>query len=208
MFGLLTAIVEAKSGAAGGPSFTEILLRTLRSPSQMAQILRSQRQLAACDYVPLGVRLRGRAFVENRGRIEIGPRVRIDARTVPVELVCGPGATLSIGEGTFLNYGVSISAHSEVAIGKRCLIGNYVNVMDSDYHDVIDHTLPGKSAPVIIEDDVWIGTRVIVLKGVRIGRASVVGAGSVVTTDIPPNCLAFGVPAQIVRKIGTDMNNG
>ncbi len=200
----LTWVPGIKNRGGAGSFFLDDLLRTLHSPSQVAQVLRAQKQLWACNSVALGVRLRGRAFVKNQGCIEIGPRVRIDASTVPVELVAWPGAKLSIGEGTFLNYGVSISAHQEVSVGKNCLIGNYVNVMDSDYHDLVDHRLPGKCSPVIIEDDVWLGTRAIVLKGVRIGRSAVVGAGSVVTSDIPANCLAFGVPARVVRQIGGD----
>jgi maltose O-acetyltransferase len=139
--------------------------------------------------------------VENYGRIEIGEKVRIEARTVPVEMVAWKGATLRIGTRSFVNYGASISAHEEVNIGANCLIGNYVVIMDSDYHDLHDRTKPGQAAPVIIEDDVWLGLRVTVLKGVRIGRGSVVGAGSVVTQDIPPRSLAFGVPARVIREL-------
>jgi maltose O-acetyltransferase len=151
--------------------------------------------------VPRTARVRGRVFVQNYGRIEIADRVRIDAITVPVELVAWKGGTLSIGARTYINYGVSISAQQQVTIGERCLIGTYVNIMDSDFHDLRDHFRPGKVAPIVIEDDVWIGVRSIILKGVRIGRGSVIGAGSVVTQDIPPNSLAFGVPAKVVKEL-------
>jgi maltose O-acetyltransferase len=175
--------------------------KALRSPEVIAQVLRARWQLRRCDQTPATIRLRGRVFVENHGRIELGERVRIEARTVPVELACWRGATISVGEGTFLNYGVSLSAHRGVTIGKNCLIGNYVVVMDSDYHDLNDRTRPGEAAPIVIEDDVWLGTRATILKGVRIGRGAVVGAGAVVTEDIPPRTLAFGVPARVVRQL-------
>ena len=59
----------------------------------------------------------------------------------------------------------------------------------------------GVSKPIVIEDDVWIGTNATVLAGVRIGSHSVIAAGAVVTHDIPPHSLAAGVPAQVKRKI-------
>jgi maltose O-acetyltransferase len=175
--------------------------KAFRSPEVIAQVLRARWQLRRCDRVPATVRLRGRVFVENHGRIDLGERVRIEARTVPVELACWRGATIIVGDGTFLNYGVSLSAHRSVTIGENCLVGNYVVIMDSDYHDLTDRTRPGEAAPIVIEDDVWLGTRATVLKGVRIGRGAVVGAGAVVTEDIPPRSLAFGVPARVVRKL-------
>jgi maltose O-acetyltransferase len=135
------------------------------------------------------------------GRIKIGDKVRIEARTIPVEMVAWRDALLHVGDGTFINYGVSLSAHREVSIGANCMIGNYVVIMDSDYHDLSDHRRPGEAAPIVIEDNVWLGVRATILKGVRIGRGSVIGAGSVVTTDIPPFSVAFGVPARVVRSL-------
>jgi maltose O-acetyltransferase len=150
------------------------------------------------------VRLRGRVRVENYGgRIELGQRVRLEGRTLPIEMVAWRGAMLQIGDGTYVNYGASLSAHQHVQIGENCMIGNYAVIMDSDYHDLLDRTKPGESAPVEIEDGVWIGIRATILKGVRIGRRSVIGAGAVVTSDIPPDSLAIGVPARVVRHLDT-----
>jgi maltose O-acetyltransferase len=148
------------------------------------------------------VRLRGRVRVENYGgRIELGQRVRLEARTLPIEMVAWRDGLLQIGEGTYVNYGASLSAHHHVKIGADCMIGNYAVIMDSDYHDLFDRTKPGESAAVEIEDEVWIGIRATVLKGVRIGRRSVIGAGAVVTSDIPPDSLAIGVPARVIRHL-------
>ncbi|MEI6212126.1 MAG: DapH/DapD/GlmU-related protein [bacterium] len=72
--------------------------------------------------------------------------------------------------------------------------------MDNDYHSVEDRRQPGVSAPIILGCNVWLGVRVIVLKGVTIGDNAVIGAGSVVTHDIPANSLAAGVPARVIRS--------
>lgn len=183
-----------------GPAFPPLrdLAGWLR---KLLQALRAQWQLRACDAVPLTVTLNGRVLVENLGRIEIGERVRFDAHIVPTQLSTDAGGVLSIGARTYLNYGVSIGVQQEVAIGAGCLIGQYAIIMDSDYHDLLTRAAPGPVAPVVIEDKVWLGARVVVLKGVRIGRGSVVGAGSVVTRDIPPGCLAAGAPARVVRRL-------
>jgi acetyltransferase-like isoleucine patch superfamily enzyme len=187
---------------AGRRRWSHYLAVGLRSPGVVLQVLRARWQLRRCDVLPATVRVRGRVRVEKYGgRIELGERVRFEGRTIPVELVAYRGATLRIGEGTYVNYAATISAHRDVTIGANCLIGNYVAIMDSDYHDVYERNRGGLAAPVVIEDDVWLGIRATVLKGVRIGRGSIIGAGAVVTEDIPPGSVAFGVPARVVRQL-------
>jgi maltose O-acetyltransferase len=176
-------------------------LRAFRSPGLVIRQLVSRWKLRSCTFAPITVRCWGRVRVTNQGEIFLGDRVRIEGRTVPVELVAWRGARLEIGAGTYLNYGASVSAHRSVSIGSECLIGNYTVIMDSDYHGLRDRDQPDEPEPVIIEDNVWVGLRAIVLKGVRIGRGSVVAAGSVVTKDVPPGVLVAGMPARIIRKI-------
>jgi maltose O-acetyltransferase len=147
------------------------------------------------------VRLRGRAHVENRGRLVFGDRVRLDGRSVRLDFGVGAGGTLEVGEGTFINYGSDISALRSVRIGRRCDIGQYAIIIDSNYHRVDDHLSMDEPQPVIIEDDVWLGARVTVLPGSHIGRGSVIGAHSVVTGVIPPRSLAGGVPARVIRSL-------
>lgn len=200
----MSTAIESAAAATSPSSRTfsfRRIVKALRSPKTILWSLNARRHLLHCDALPLTVRLRGRARVENNGRIEIGDRVLIDGRTVLVELVAHEGGTLSVGASTYINYGVSISAHDRVSIGRNCQIGNYTLIMDNDYHDMNDHLQLGESRPIAIEDNVWIGARVTVLKGVRIGEGSVVGAGAVVTKDVPPRSFAAGVPAKVVRAL-------
>jgi acetyltransferase-like isoleucine patch superfamily enzyme len=116
-----------------------------------------------------------------------------------------PGATLRIGRGTGISGG-SICAAVSVTIGERCLIGADVTIVDTDFH-ALDPARRETGwddvgcAPVHIGDDVFIGTRALILKGVRIGDGAVVGAGAVVTRSVPARAVVAGNPAQIVRGV-------
>jgi maltose O-acetyltransferase len=169
-------------------------------------MLRARWYLRKATVLGTKARVWGRPFVNNQGVMKFGERIRLDSTIATLELVSAPGGVLEIGSSTFINYGCSIAANLLVSIGADCSIGTYVNIMDNNFHRLEpDHRyeMP-ESQPVILEDNVWLGTRVIVLPGVTIGTGSVVGAGSVVTRDIPPYALAVGCPAKIVRKLNVD----
>jgi acetyltransferase-like isoleucine patch superfamily enzyme len=108
------------------------------------------------------------------------------------------GATVRIGKGTMFNHNVRIAAAREVSIGRNCLIGFDAVIADNDLH-----VRPGLAAPqrVRIGNNVWIGFRAAVLKGVTIGDGAVIGAGAIVTDDVPPNALVVGPAAQAVRQL-------
>ena len=145
----------------------------------------------------------GRLVAQNKGgEMNIGDQVRISSTIAKTEIVAEKNGLLEIGDGTFINYGCSISANKHVRIGKDCHIGTYSIIMDNDFHHVDPERRRERpeSDPITLEDNVWIGTRVIVLKGVTIGEGSVIGSGAVVTKDIPPRSLAAGVPARVVRE--------
>ena len=154
-------------------------------------------------YLGPKVRLWGRVVIKNEGALLIGKRARIEARIVPLELTIGEYGTLEIGEGTFINYGTSIAAMQSVRIGPKCNIGTYVIIMDNDFHQLVPEKRDERpeSKPILLEENVWLGARVIVLGGVKIGAGSVIAAGSVVTRDIPPRSLAGGVPAKVIRQL-------
>lgn len=157
--------------------------------------------LRRVDVVGAHARTNGRPRIDNQGRMEIGAHVLLRSVNVPVELVAEPGATLIIGDGCRLNYGVSVGATAHVALGAHVRVGPYVMITDSDFHDLHQRAVRPPSAPVIIEDHVWIGAKASVLKGVRIGRGAVVATGAVVTRDVPPFTIVAGVPAAPVGRV-------
>jgi maltose O-acetyltransferase len=113
-------------------------------------------------------------------------------------------AHISIGSKTILNNNVSMVSLNSIEIGNNCLIGDQVAILDSDFHEISPHTRnrsTGKSAPVRIGNNVWLGSRVMVLKGVEIGDGSVIAAGSVVIKSIPPMSVAGGIPAKVFRTM-------
>ena len=114
-----------------------------------------------------------------------------------VRLEIGRDARLSIGTGTYLNRNTEVIAWKNVSIGRDCMIGWDVLIMDTDQHPLPSRGLDNR--PVRIGDRVWIGARAIVLKGVSIGDAAIVGAGSVVTSDVPPGGVVTG-PAASLRR--------
>lgn len=111
-------------------------------------------------------------------------------------------AEISIGDYCLISPGVRISAAKSIRIGDNCMFAANVTISDSDWHGIYNRIRPFRcTKPVIIENNVWLGERVIVNKGVTIGENSVVGAGSVVTKNIPANSVAAGNPARIIKTI-------
>ena len=162
-------------------------------------VLLGKWRLRRCTRVGRLPRVYGRPRITNPGEIAIGDKFLFFSTTVPSEMVAHAGGRIEIGDSVFVNYGTSISAHKLVRIGDGSQLGSYVCLMDNDYHSVEDRAKAGVSKPIILGRNVWLGVRVIVLKGVTIGDNAVIGAGSVVTHDIPANAVAAGVPARVVR---------
>ncbi|MCR5813293.1 MAG: acyltransferase [Desulfovibrio sp.] len=149
------------------------------------------------------------------GRIDIGHGVhfisswrRATAQTLyaPVRLrVFGPGAAIEIGDGCELS-GTSITARSQlIRLGKNVLLGPNCVIVDSDFHAPwpahLRSSAPGyeRDLGVRIDDYAWIGMQCLILKGVHIGRGAIIGAGSVVTRDIPAMTVACGNPCRVVK---------
>lgn len=133
--------------------------------------------------------------------MEFGNGVTLVGNVTPIEIVSYKGSRISVGDHTFINYGASITAYQNVSIGRHCLLGHHLRIVDRNEHGVEQRELAQPARPVIIEDHVWIGSHTIILPGVSIGHNSAIGAGSVVTRDVPANCLAAGNPARIIRRI-------
>jgi len=155
--------------------------------------------VTGCHYGTIVIGHRATLVGNSRGTA-LGVRSRIILRLL------APGAQLLIGADTGLS-GTVICAARSVEIGERVLIGADVMIFDTDFHN----PEPGKrhaepdwqriSEPVSVGSDVFIGTRSIIMKGLSIGDGSIIGAGSIVTSDIPPGVIAAGSPARILGRV-------
>ncbi len=139
----------------------------------------------------------------DEGRLEIGPGALLE----PGVWLTAPGeARIRIGEGTFLNLGVMIAAMELVDIGSHCMFANGCFVTDGN-HRFDDPALPvtwqgfTSKGTTRIGDNVWCGANVVVTSGVSIGERCVIGANSVVTTDLPPFSIAAGSPARVLKSV-------
>lgn len=142
---------------------------------------------------------KGRPTVQQMGRLELGQLVRIWSNINPTQILVGRSGLLSIGDGAYIN-GALISAEMEVRIGKNCYLAPMVQIMDHDDFGLGQAKGQNPSA-IIIEDDAWLATRAMIMKGVRIGKGAVVAVGAVVQEDVPPYTLVAGVPARPIRQL-------
>jgi acetyltransferase-like isoleucine patch superfamily enzyme len=114
-----------------------------------------------------------------------------------------------IGDDVYIGEGAIISANKGMVIGSGVIIGPQLMVMGGDHNfrkvgfRIHECQAGGVNEPIIIEDDVWIGARVLILKGVKISEGAIIGAGSVVTRNVPPYSISAGNPA---KKIGMRFN--
>jgi acetyltransferase-like isoleucine patch superfamily enzyme len=145
------------------------------------------------------------------GRVTIGADVGVGYRPAPmfgdgmVRLQArSPSSQIIIGGGVIFSNNVQVIAEKRIVIGERCLIGDAVLIMDSDGHALAAnerHDANPVAGEIIIEDNVFVGSRAIILKVVTIGKDSVIGAGSVVVRSIPPGVIAAGNPAKVIRPL-------
>jgi acetyltransferase-like isoleucine patch superfamily enzyme len=156
------------------------------------------------------VRLGANIFIDDRvllyqeadgGAIELGDRVRVQEDT---HVLTGAGGSVTIGADTHLHRGCQLSAYKApiqigrgVEIAARCALYPYDHGLDAG-QPVAVQPLTSKGA-IVIGDEAWLGYGVIVLSGVRIGKGAVIGAGSVVTADVPDGAIAAGVPAKVMK---------
>jgi len=107
-----------------------------------------------------------------------------------------------IDDFCLLTPGVRIASASKITIGKGCMFANSSYISDADWHGIYDRATPvGKTSPIILKDNVWIGDSAIVGKGVTIGKNSIVAAGAVVVKDVPDNVVVGGNPAKIIKEL-------
>lgn len=160
-------------------------------------------------YRLLGVEINGYVWMRsisiprNWSDIRLEKNVALDDGVV---LLCSGSPKkdkMVIGNGTYINRYTMLDAHSSIIIGQNCMIGPQCYITDGDHGNnpvTLVKNQPIDTAPVKIEDDVWIGAGVIVLKGVTIGNGAIIGAGSVVTKSVPANTVVAGNPIQVIRN--------
>ena len=155
-------------------------------------------------------------LVEKKGKVTIGDNLIFTSglamnplsRNIRGCIRCANNASITIGNNVGLS-STCIWAQKQITIGNNVKIGGDTILIDSDAHslDFIlrrntkEDNINKKNMSITIEDDVLIGTRCIILKGVTIGARSIIGAGSVVTKSIPSDCIAAGNPCKIIKYI-------
>lgn len=197
--------------------FDSVILRLSRAISTFS--LKNRLDMLGCNYGK-SLKADGRVVIriDKRGAIKIGDNVKILSRfssnlaglTNPSVFVCCGSGRIEIGDNSGMSSPV-FSSKSCIKIGKNVLIGANARIFDHDFHSV-DYlkrrlgagTGEDLTEPIFIGDDVFIGSNSIILKGVRIGDRSVIGAGAVVAAkEIPPDSLVIGNPARIVRTFNS-----
>lgn len=111
------------------------------------------------------------------------------------------GKNIKIGKDVFVNSGCCFQDQGGVTLGDGCLVGHNVVFATLDHDKCPSRRGDMTAAPIVVGKDVWIGAHATILKGVTIGDGAIVAAGAVVTRDVPPNTIAAGVPARVVKTI-------
>lgn len=188
--------------------------------SRIKQVIRRKLGVPKDCLMAPGVVLYDSAIIINNlhdaSRITIGACTHVKGEL----LTFGHGGKIAIGEFCFIGEQTRIWSAKEITLGDRVLISHNVNIFDNDTHPVNPQarheqfkqiittgqpkSIDLKERPVIIADDVLVGCNSIILPGVLIGKGAIVGAGSVVTRDVPPYTIVAGNPAKVIREIPED----
>jgi acetyltransferase-like isoleucine patch superfamily enzyme len=188
-----------------------LLRRALREP---AVALREGRAILRGVRCRVWCRLRGRRFRAGRnlridgrlvlrgpGTVILGDNVRIGLTVTPWTYAAD--AVITIGDDAFVN-GTSFGCAREIRVGHRAILGR-ASIMDTDFHSIRidrhDPAAPVRVAPVVLEDNVWVGAQAGILPGTRIGANSVVGFGAVCSGAYPDNAVIAGNPAKVVKRL-------
>jgi len=203
-FSLISPLFVYLAGLPLGPyKDKSILLRHIGDRSYI-----SPRAQIKCPLLQMGPR----CFIDDyvtiyahrraQGGVYLEENVQISRWSI-IELGRGEGS-LHVGPNTYIQAGCVLNAFvGSIIIGADCLIAHYCAFMPYQ-HSFADTRHPIRKQPltsqgdIVIEDDVWLGLRVCVMDGVTIGKGAIVGAGAVVTEDIPPYAIAVGVPARVI----------
>lgn len=157
--------------------------------------------IALRDLDRVGERARsfGSAQIVRRGSIIAGDDLTLGGRFGTVSLTTEAGATLWLGDRVTINYGSFISASCEIVIDDDVMVGPYCVITDADGDRIVSTGRVDHAQPIYVGSRVWLAARVVVRPGAYIGAGAVIAAGSVVEGEIPPNAIASGAPARVLR---------
>lgn len=193
-------------GTPLGKIIRNVIYRSVFAAVGKSVYIQPNVRFVGTDTIELGdyVRIYSGSLITNRGnRIRFGEKAQLD-NGVHIRAFGKEGGHIEVGASTYLGPYVCLAGPGPITIGRDCLIASHTT-MYANQHIFTDLNTPIRYQGVtrkgiVIEDDCWLGTGVRVLDGVTIGKGSIIGAGAVVTRDIPPYSIAVGVPAQVVRQ--------
>lgn len=159
------------------------------------------------DHLGVEPRFVGARYLDIRGsNIRAGDHFHLYAtRSQPVSIAVDPfdggAGAIDIGSYVIMAPGVRIRSAIRVEIGDDCMLAENTFITDADWHDPMHRIYPGKREAVTIEDNVWVCDGARICKGVTIGENSIIGAGAIVTRDVPANAIAAGNPAKVIGEL-------
>jgi len=193
------------AGSLVGPyKERKLLAKVTAKPyiSPRAQIKCASLEIGSQAFVDDGVVIYGHA---DGGQVVLGPRVHVYRGTI-IEI--GHGGSVFIGEASHIQSNCNLKAFvrdlrigSQVQVAPQCTFSPYEHNFDDLSQPIWTQGLRS-TGPIVIQDDAWLGVGVRVLEGVTIGRGAIIGAGSVVTQDVPPYAIVVGVPARVIGTRG------
>jgi len=139
--------------------------------------------------------------IHNNSSLQIGHNTRIDRG---VRFLSANNSTLTIGDGTRIGLNAVFNGGDTITIGKKCLISGFVYIQTS-MHGFAEKLKPVQEqgyqhAPILLQDDCWLGTHVVVLPGLTLGKGAVVGSNAVVNKDVNPYEVVGGIPAKAIKN--------
>ena len=165
---------------------------------------------AICTHLGQGLRIEQLPYIRGKGQLLIGNNVYISGK-IGIGFASSPtleSPTLRIGNNSFIGHDCMFQMRKNITIGDHCLLAGGIIIQDNNGHPLDPQSRKANQPvsddevhPVIIKDGAWIGRRVMILKGVTVGENSVVGAGAVITKDIPDNAVAAGNPAKVIKSL-------
>jgi len=180
----------------------------LRAHEAVSQLYAARYVLPQLDAAGPGCKFINPRYLQINGpRIRVGSHLHTMAtRERPISLTVYPDpertSQIRLGSYCIILPGARLTAARSIEAGDNCMFAGNCYLTDADWHDLYDRTsAPGKTASIKLGDNVWIGDSAVICKGVSVGDNSIVGAGSVVTRDVPENTIVAGNPARPVKQL-------